>query len=91
MVLTLATPPYQLLEVATVAKLHDYENFGRSLIDNSVVIFYDVSVTKFAQNIHLTHNLLLFFFAHYAVIKFFPNELLAITNSSYFLHFSKGP
>jgi hypothetical protein len=44
MVLGLATAPDELLEVAAVTKLHDYEDFRVLLVDYSIVVLHDVGV-----------------------------------------------
>ena len=73
MVLRLPAPPDELLEVATIAVLHDDENLCLLLVNDSIVVLDDVGVTQFAQNVYFRNYLLLLLLAHYTVIQLLPN------------------
>lgn len=89
-VLRLPAPPYELLQISTITKLHDDEYFGFAFIYEPIIIFYNIGMTQFSQNIDLRDNLLLFFFTHNAVIHLLPNQNAPVRNTSDFLDFAKG-
>jgi hypothetical protein len=57
-----------LLEVATLAMLHNYVDFEVSLVDAAVVKADDVRVLKVTQDVYLRDDLLLLFVVHFAVV-----------------------
>jgi len=57
-----------LLEVTTLAVLHDYVNFEVSLVDTAVVKAHDIGVLKVTQDVDLRYDLLLLFIVHFAVV-----------------------
>ena len=78
MVRGLSAPPYQLLEVAAVAVLHNYKDLSFLFVYDSVVVLDDISVAQLAQYIDFRNNLLFFFLAHDSVIEFFPDQHFAV-------------
>jgi len=89
-VLRLPAPPYELLKISTITKLHDDEYFGFAFIYKPIIIFNNIRMTQFSQNIDLRDDLLLFFFTHNAVIHLLPNQNAPIGNTPDFLDFAKG-
>lgn len=88
-ILWFATSSNQLLKVSSVTMLHDDEYFSCWFVYHSVVVLHDVLMTQFPKNIDFRYDLLFFFLAHNAVVKFFPDKHLAVRYPPYFLHFSK--
>ena len=78
MVLRLAASPNQLLEVSSIAMLHDNEDLGLLFVYYPIIVLDYVCVAQLAQNIDFRNNLLLFFFAHDSIIEFLPNQHFAI-------------
>lgn len=82
---------HRALEVTATAIFHHDENFEYFFVNKVMVILNNWGVLKFAQNIDFSNNLLLFFFAHLAVVELFPDKFFAITNAANFSHNTKGP
>jgi hypothetical protein len=88
-VLGLATSSDQLLQVSSIAVLHDYENLSLLFVNNSVVVSDNMVVTELPQNVYLADNLLFFFFTHLAVVELLPNQDPSVRYALDFLDLAK--
>lgn len=89
MLLIFNAPFYNLLQIATGTVLHYYVDYLVLFINEAVVVLNDVLVGQFPQNIYFRYYLSFFLFVHLAVVKFLPNEDLAITFAFNFTNSSK--
>lgn len=71
-----------LLQIATRTVLHYNVNDLVFLIDESIVVLHNISVTEFAQNVNFRNNLGLFLLRHLPIVKFFPHQNLSISFAS---------
>jgi hypothetical protein len=68
---------------------HYNVNFTSFLVDKVVMILNNCGMLKFAQNIYFSYDLLLFFFVHLAIVKFFPDKYATIAFATYFAYAAK--
>ena len=66
--LSLDAPLNYLLQVASVAILHDNVNFQVALIDAAFVKAHYIWVLKVAQDVYLRDDLLLLFVVHFSIV-----------------------
>ena len=66
--LSLDAPLNYLLQVASVAILHDNVNFQVAFIDAAFVKAHYIRVLKVAQDVYLRDNLLLLFVVHFSIV-----------------------
>lgn len=62
-----------LLEVPVLAVLHYDVDFQILFVDEVVQVLHNSRVLKFAQNVDLSDNLLLFLFIHPPVVQLLPD------------------
>lgn len=77
-VIVLQTLADYLLQITTLAKLHDDVYLHVSFVNDAVIVAYYVWVPQFPQNIDLRHNLLLFLFVHFSIVELFPYKQLSV-------------
>ena len=82
----LQTATNNLLKVSTLTIFHYDVDFQVLFVNKAVVILHYMWVLKFAQNVYFSNNLRLLFLIHFAIVKFFPHQNLAITFSLYLAH-----
>lgn len=63
-----------LTKVATFAVLHNDEDLEVSFVDAAVVKADNIGVLEVAKDVDLSHDLLLLFLAHFAVVELFLDE-----------------
>ena len=66
--LSLEAPLNHLLQVASVAILHNNVNFQVAFIDAALVEAHYVRMLEVAQNIYLCNDLLLLFVVHFSIV-----------------------
>jgi hypothetical protein len=64
----LQTTTDYLLQITTLAILHNNVDFQVFLVDKAVMILHYVGMLKFAQNVNFCNYLRLFFFVHFAIV-----------------------
>lgn len=82
MVLLFPSSPYYHSQVSSFTVFHDDVDSLVSFVYYPIVVLYNVRMDKLPQYIHFRDQLLLFFLAHFAIVKFFPNKCLAVCLSS---------
>ena len=62
-----------LLQVSTLTVLHDNIQLEVLFVDDSLKVADDAWVLQLFKDVYLSHNLLLLFFIHLAIVELLPN------------------
>ena len=90
MVLLLPRTPNDHCEISTLTILHDDVDLLLPFVYDSVVVLHNVRVRQVPQDVNLGDQLLLFLFAHFSVVKLFPDKGFVIAFSPDLANFPKG-